>query len=258
MTATTIATSRHGLAVAVLTLDRPDRLNALSHQLLAELRDEYSVLDADDSVRAIVLTGRGRAFSSGADLRGEPSNAEDVVRRLYNPLITQLNAARTPTIAAVNGVAAGAAVSLALACDLRVADENAYFQLSFTKVGLIPDAGLTWMLPRVVGTARAMEMALLAESVSAATAADWGLINEVTPAGRCLDRALAVAERIASLSSTVGETRNLLWSSLSCTLEEQLDAEAETQGVVQHGHDFIEVRRAFREKRAPIFGRSTL
>jgi 2-(1,2-epoxy-1,2-dihydrophenyl)acetyl-CoA isomerase len=251
----TIDTRRHG-AIGVLTLDRPDRLNALSHDLLSALRRQLMQLEQDDSVRAIVLTGRGRAFSSGADLRGPPSDAEDVVRRLYNPLVSDMRNARTPLIAAINGVSAGAAVALALACDLRIADEDAYFQVSFTKVGLVPDAGLTWLLPRAIGSTRAMEMAMLAQRVDASKALDWGLVNEVSPRGGSLARALEVAENVAKLSSdAVGMTRNLLWSSASRSLEEQLDHEATNQGIAQHGEDFAEVRAAFRENRKPDFNR---
>jgi 2-(1,2-epoxy-1,2-dihydrophenyl)acetyl-CoA isomerase len=249
-----IVVSRRGEAVAVITLNRPDRLNALSHTLLETLRRTFRELDEDDTVRAIVITGAGRAFSAGADLQGDPSDAEDVVRRLYNPLIEDLLSARTPTVAAVNGVAAGAAVSLALACDLRVAAEGAYFQVSFTKVGLVPDAGLTWLLPRAVGSTRAAQMTLLAQRIDAPTAFAWGLVNET--AEDALEGALVHAERLATLASTVGETRLLLSRSPSRTLAEQLDAEATTQGVVQHGADFQEVRRAYREKRKPDFSRS--
>lgn len=246
---------RHGEYVAVIVFNRPDRLNALSHAMLEDVRREFAALDSDPSVRSIVLTGAGRAFSSGADLQGAPSDAEDVVRRLYNPLITDILEARTPTVAAVNGLAAGAAVSLALACDLRIADAAAYFQVSFTRVGLVPDAGLTWLLPRAVGSTRASQMALLAESIDAETSLAWGLVNETADNGTTLDRALTVATRLAELSSTVVDTRILLGSSTSRTLAEQLDAEASAQGIAQHGADFREVRAAYRERRKPTFAR---
>ena len=239
--------------VAVVTLNRPDRLNALSHGLLVELRSQIQVLGQDRSVRAVVLTGAGRAFSSGADLRGGPSDAEEVVRRYYNPLITDLVGLDKPLVAAVNGVAAGAAVSLALACDLRVAAERASFQLSFVKVGLVPDAGATWLLPRLVGTARAAEMALLGRSVPAQEAASWGLVNAVVPDGEVLDRALELARAAAAASASTGPIRHLLHEALCRDLATQLDAEATAQGLAQHGADYAEARLAFVEKRPPNF-----
>ncbi|MFF2847672.1 enoyl-CoA hydratase/isomerase family protein [Streptomyces sp. NPDC058001] len=239
--------------VALIALNRPDRLNALSHSLLVDLRRALRDADRDSGIRAIVLTGEGRAFSSGADLRGEPRDAEEVVRTLYNPLTTELLSLGTPVVAAVNGVAAGAAVSLALACDLRIASESASFQLSFVKVGLVPDAGATWLLPRAVGAGRAAEMALLGRSVPADEALAWGLVNEVTPADTVRERALAVAADLAALSRSVGTTRQLLNRSFDIGLGDQLDREASAQGRAQHGADYLEARRAFAEKRAPRF-----
>ncbi|MCG7207419.1 enoyl-CoA hydratase/isomerase family protein [Streptomyces arenae] len=242
--------------VAVLTLDRPERLNALSHDLLVELRMRLRALDEDRGVRAIVLTGAGRAFCAGADLQSGPSDAESVLRTYYNPLISEMSDLRTPMIAAVNGVAAGAAVSLALACDLRIASENASFRLSFVRVGLVPDAGSTWLLPRAVGTARAAEMALLGRPVHAAEALDWGLVNEVTPVGEVGKRALELAREVSALSSSVGPTRLLLSRGLGVDLAEQLNAEAAVQGRVQGEPDYQEARRAFAEKRSPRFRHS--
>jgi len=238
---------------AVVRLNRPERLNALSHALVEDLRKELTALDADPAVRAVVLTGEGRAFCSGADLGGGPSDAEDVVRRLYNPLITQLAAMDTPVIAAVNGVAAGAGFSLALASDLRLASENASFVLSFVKVGLVPDAGATWLLPRAVGTARAAEIALLGRKVTAAQALAWGLVNEVVAADQLLERARAVAAELAAVSASVGPIRRLLTSGWAADLDTQLDAEATAQGTAQHHPHYTEARLAFREKRPPRF-----
>lgn len=240
-------------AVAVVTLNRPQRLNALSHALLVELRRTLAELDNDDAMRAIVLTGAGRAFSSGADLRGAPSDAEAVVRNYYTPLIRDMVGLSTPLVAAVNGVAAGAAVSLALACDLRVAAEGASFQLSFVRVGLVPDAGATWLLPRAVGSTRAAEMALLGRPVNAADADRFGLVNEVASDGQCLARATELARTLAELSSSVGTTRRLLHRAHTTELDDQLDAEATAQGVAQRGPDYQEARRAFAEKRRPRF-----
>lgn len=240
--------------VTVITLNRPDRLNALSHDLLVDLRQIVNAADHDRRTRAIVLTGEGRAFSSGADLRGGPSDAEEVVRSYYNPLITDLLSLGTPVVAAVNGVTAGAGVSLALACDFRVAAETAAFQLSFVKVGLVPDAGATWLLPRLIGAACAAEMALLGRPVPAPEALTWGLVNEVTEGQMVRDRAVEVAAQLATLSSSVGATRQLLNQSFERSLREQLDAEATAQGKAQHSPDYREARRAFAEKRTPRFG----
>lgn len=238
---------------AVLTLNRPDRHNALSHALVADLRERLELLDADVRVRAVVLTGAGRAFCAGADLGGGPSDAEDVVRRLYNPLIQQVTGMSTPIVAAVNGPAAGAGLSLALACDLRIASPDAAFVLSFVKVGLVPDAGATWLLPRIVGAARAAEIALLGRKIDATRAESWGLVNELVPADELLNRACAVASELAAVSASVGAIRRLLTDGFSTSLATQLDAEATAQGRAQHHPHYAEARQAFREKRAPSF-----
>jgi len=238
---------------AVLRLNRPERLNALSHALVRDLHGELAHLDADADVRAVVLTGQGRAFCSGADLGGGPSDAEDVVRRLYNPLITRLTSMDTPVIAAVNGVAAGAGFSLALAADLRLASESAAFALSFVKVGLVPDAGATWLLPRAVGSTRAAEIALLGRKISATQALAWGLVNELVPTDDLDQRAREVAAELASVSASVGPIRRLLASSWSVDLPTQLDAEATAQGTAQHHPHYREARLAFSEKRPPRY-----
>lgn len=239
--------------VRVITLNRPDRLNALSHGLLVDLHRALADADRDTGTRAIMLTGAGRAFSSGADLRGGPSDTEHVVRTFYNPLVTDMLSMGTPILAAVNGIAAGAGVSLALACDLRIAADTAAFQLSFVKVGLVPDAGATWLLPRAIGAGRAAEMALLGRSLPAAEALTWGLVNEVTSADDVRGRALEVARELAALSRSVGTTRQLLNQSFTRSPSEQLDREATAQGKAQHGPDYQEARRAFAEKRSPRF-----
>jgi 2-(1,2-epoxy-1,2-dihydrophenyl)acetyl-CoA isomerase len=238
---------------AVLSLNRPERYNALTHALVADLRAQLERLDADAGVRAVVLTGSGRAFCSGADLGGGPSDAEDVVRRLYNPLIQQMVRMSTPVVAAVNGPAAGAGVSLALACDLRIASPEASFSLSFVKVGLVPDAGATWLLPRIVGAARAAEIALLGRKVTADRSERWNLVNEVVPAAELLDRACEVAEELSRVSASVGTIRRLLLDGFGTDLATQLDAEATAQGHAQHHPHYAEARQAFREKRAPRF-----
>lgn len=238
---------------AEVTLNRPDRLNALSHSLLVDLRTLLADLDADPGVRSIVLTGAGRAFSAGADLAGGPSDAEDVLRRYYNPLVSEMVAMDTPLVAGINGIAAGAGFSLALACDLRIAADAAAFQLSFVKVGLVPDAGSTWLLPRAVGLTRAMEISLLGEKVRAEQALAWNLVNEVVPTDEVLPRSRAVAAHLSRLSAALGPIRRLVREGLGSNLSDQLDREARTQGIAQHHPHYTEARAAFREKRTPRF-----
>jgi 2-(1,2-epoxy-1,2-dihydrophenyl)acetyl-CoA isomerase len=246
-----VCTRHDGFAEVVL--DRPDRLNALSHTLLVDLRQLFAELEADHDVRAIVLTGAGRAFSAGADLGGGPSDTEDVLRRYYNPLIADMVAMDTPLVAAINGVAAGAGFSLTLACDLRIASEAAAFQLSFVKVGLVPDAGSTWLLPRAVGLTRAMEISLLGGRVNAQQAIAWNLVNEVVAPDDLQPRARAIAAQLAGFSAAVGPIRRLIRDSLGTDLPDQLEREARAQGAAQHHPHYAEARAAFREKRQPRF-----
>ena len=241
--------------VAILTLNRPERLNALSLDLVRELRETVQRLDSDTSVRAIVLTGAGRAFSAGADLRAGPSDAEEVLREFYNPLIRALMDLRKPSIAAINGIAAGAGLSLCLACDLRVASASTTFQMAFVKVGLVPDAGATWLLPRAIGSARASDMALSGRSVTSAEGLAWGLVNQVAPQGDALAQSVELARRLAALSSTTGAIARLLRDGAARTLDEQLDAESTAQGLAQRGPDYSEAKQAFAEKRTPEFRR---
>lgn len=242
-------------AVARVTLNRPEKLNALDHGLVRELRSTIARLDEDPGVRAIVLTGSGRGFCAGADLSGGPSDAQEVVRELYNPLIETMVGAATPLVAAINGPVAGAGVSIALACDLRIAADSARFELSFVRVGLVPDAGATWLLPRLVGASRAAEMALLGRRVLADEAASWGLVSRVVPQAEVLTEAEATASALAALSSSVGATKALLLEAATHPLAEHLEQEARAQGIAQKGPDYAEARAAFREKRAPTFTR---
>jgi 2-(1,2-epoxy-1,2-dihydrophenyl)acetyl-CoA isomerase len=244
-------------AVAILTLNRPERLNALTGALGDELHAALRELAGDGAVRAIVLTGAGRAFCSGADLKGAPEgapgNGEALLREVFNPLVRTMAELDLPLVAAINGVAAGAGASLSFACDLRVAAESARFQLSFVKVGLIPDSGATWTLPRLIGSARAAELALLGRDLGAAEALGWGLVSRVAPDGQALDQAVELAHRLAGLSATVGATKTALREGLARDLPAHLDAEARMQGEAQRGPDFAEARQAFVEKRPPAF-----
>jgi 2-(1,2-epoxy-1,2-dihydrophenyl)acetyl-CoA isomerase len=236
-----------------LTLNRPEKFNALHEPLLTDLRAHLEKLDAAPDVRAIILTGAGRAFCSGADRTAGPADAEDLLRRLYNPLIELMVSMSTPTVAAVNGAAAGAGFSLALAADLRIASADASFATAFVRVGLVPDAGATWLLPRIVGLGRAAEITLLGRKITAAQAEAWQMVNEVVPGGELAARSRAVAAELASVSASVGATRQLLRSGLAADLAAQLDAEATAQGHAQKHPHYTEAKSAFLEKRPVQF-----
>jgi 2-(1,2-epoxy-1,2-dihydrophenyl)acetyl-CoA isomerase len=243
---------RHG-AVALLTLNRPERLNALTADLLDDLRRSLLDLAGAGDVRAIVLTGSGRAFSAGADRLAGPMAADALLREHYNPLVTAMVDLDVPLVAAINGVAAGAGVSLALACDFRIAARSARFQLPFVQVGLVPDAGASWLLPRIVGAGRAAEMALLGRPVDAHEAREWGLVTRLSDDAQLRVDALDMAAELAALSSSVAATKHALLCSLDTSLEHQLALESRLQGHAQQHPDYAEAREAFHEKRVPRF-----
>jgi len=244
--------------VATLTLDRPAALNALTVPLKVALREALESLAADHGVRVVILTGAGRAFCAGQDLaeRDEPDAAplEVEVRERYNPIIRALRSMGQPVIAAVNGVAAGAGASLAFACDLRIAAEDARFVLAFGRIGLVPDSGATWFLPRLVGPAKAAELALVGESVDAAEALVLGLVSKVVPADHLMSEARALAERLVAGSPlAMSLTKGALQRSLTIDLDEALEGEAKLQGIAGASADHAEGLAAFREKRPPRF-----
>jgi 2-(1,2-epoxy-1,2-dihydrophenyl)acetyl-CoA isomerase len=247
-----------GDGVATITLDRPDALNALTIPLKEALRATFEGLGDDPAVRALVLTGAGRAFCAGQDLRERlepdalPLAAE--VRARYNPLLLVMRRLGKPIVGAINGIAAGAGASLALACDIRIAGEGASFLLAFGRVGLIPDTGATWLLPRLVGGAKAAELALTTEPLSAADAERFGLVARVVPRDHLLAEAQALAGRLAAGApialALTKEALGLAWES---TLEEQLETEAELQGRAGSSADHAEGIAAFLERRPPRF-----
>ena len=245
--------------IATVTLDRPDALNSLTVPLKEALIAAFSDLSRDDAVRAVILTGAGRAFCAGQDLRErlEPDAAPlDVeLRERYNPLIRAIYDSPKPVVAAVNGVAAGAGASLAFACDLRIAADTARFVLAFGQVGLIPDSGATWTLQRLVGAGRAAEIALLPDPVSAVDAERFGLVSRVVPAADLPGEARALAGRVAALSpGAVARTKQALHAAADSTFEEAIELEARLQGEAGSHPDHAEGIAAFMEKRPPRFG----
>lgn len=258
----TVRIERRG-AAAVVELNRPEQLNAWNLQLGLDLRAALDDLAEDDAVRAVMLTGAGRAFSSGADLseqrEGEGAGAEgfDLSARLrerYHPIILAIREMPKPVVAAVNGPAAGIGCSLALACDLIVAAESAYFLLAFVNIGLVPDGGASAFVPARAGLARAMEMALLGERVPAARALEWGLVNDVVPDGELPGRAGELLDRLAAgPTQSYARSKALLNRRLYADLEEQLEAEADAQRELGNSQDFVAGVAGFLAKRPPEF-----
>ena len=245
-------------AVATITLDRSEALNALTVPLKDELVATFVELAADVTIRAVVLTGAGRAFCAGQDLRErmEPDALPlaDEIRMRYNPLIRAMRALPKPIVAAVNGIAAGAGASLAFACDIRLAADTASFLLAFGRVGLIPDSGVTWLLPRLVGGAKAAELALTTEPLSAVDAERFGLVARVVPAAELLPEAQALGARLAAAAPlALGFTKEALDRAWDASFEEQLETEAVLQGRAGATSDHAEGLAAFIERRPPRF-----
>jgi 2-(1,2-epoxy-1,2-dihydrophenyl)acetyl-CoA isomerase len=247
--------------VATITLNRPEGLNAWNAQLGFDLRDALAAAGDDSTVRAVVLTGAGRGFSSGADLRGgfslTPAGKPDLAARLrevYNPVIRGVRELAKPVVAAVNGGAVGVGASLALACDLIVAGESAYFLLAFANIGLSIDGGASELLTARVGFTRAAELALLADRLAASEALSWGLVNTVVPDGQLLETAGAVAAKLAAgPPGAYAAIKSLLNESCFAGLEDALEREAVRQQERGESEDFAEGVSAFVEKRAAVF-----
>jgi 2-(1,2-epoxy-1,2-dihydrophenyl)acetyl-CoA isomerase len=252
-------------SVALITLNRPQALNSFTRQMHQELWTILDRINADKAIRVAVLTGAGRGFCAGADLaefdfepgpdlvqRADPG---PVIDQAFNPSIRKLVGLRVPTIAAVNGVAAGAGASFAMACDLAIAASDASFIQAFSKIGLVPDAGGSWFLIKKLGLARAMGCAMLGDKVAAKDAKEWGMIWDVAPEGEnVVAAAMKLAERLAAMPTTaLVQTRKLLRAAASNDLDRQLDLERDTQSALGKTHDYIEGVMAFREKRAAQF-----
>jgi 2-(1,2-epoxy-1,2-dihydrophenyl)acetyl-CoA isomerase len=255
---TKVRTETHD-RIGIITLADPATLNAAGPDLMAELQVAFDNFVADRDVRAIVITGEGRGFCSGANLTGinpaargaHPPNK--ALFDVYNPFFSAVRRSPKPVVAAVNGVAAGAGTSLAMVCDLTVAAESASFVQTFRRIGLVPDAGVTYLLPRMVGKARAMELVLLGEKLPAATALEWGLINRCVPDAELMPKALELAKALADGPASLGYIRNLVWASLDAAWHDQIEQEAHMQGVATATEDSKEGIAAFVQKRPAAF-----
>jgi 2-(1,2-epoxy-1,2-dihydrophenyl)acetyl-CoA isomerase len=248
-------------AVQVITLNRPEVLNSFNLPMAREVQDALAVAAADDAIRAVLITGEGRGFCAGQDLaavkfeESKPSpDVGEVVRSQYNPIIRAIRRLEKPVVCAVNGVAAGAGANMAFACDLVFASTEASFIQSFCRIGLIPDSGGTFLLPRLVGVARASGLALLGGKVGAAQAKDWGLIWDTCEPASLMPRALEVATSLATQPTRgFGLTKQAFNESLMNDLDAQLDLEADLQAEAGRTMDFAEGVAAFRAKRPPVF-----
>jgi 2-(1,2-epoxy-1,2-dihydrophenyl)acetyl-CoA isomerase len=247
--------------VLKLTLDRPDVLNSFNARMAEELGVALRGAAKDDATRAVLLTGIGRAFCAGQDLAEVMPDDDDaaadlgeVVARQYNPIVHAIRTTEKPFVCAVNGVAAGAGANIAFACDLVVAAEGATFIQSFSKIGLIPDSGGTYVLPRLVGLQRATALAMLGEKLDANRARDWGLVYEVVPAATLADMSFDLARRLAAMPTrALGLIKRAFNASARNDLDAQLALEVELQREAGRSEDYAEGVRAFVEKRKPKF-----
>jgi 2-(1,2-epoxy-1,2-dihydrophenyl)acetyl-CoA isomerase len=247
--------------VMLVTLNRPDVLNSFNRRMAEELVAVLGEAGADRGVRALLLTGSGRAFCAGQDLAevlprdGHPApDLGDVVRRQYNPIVRAIRTLEKPVVCAVNGVAAGAGANLAFACDITVAAAGVQFIQSFTKIGLIPDSGGTFILPRLVGLQRAAVLTMLGDKLSAEKAMEWGLVYECVPLPGLFDASFDLAKRLAAMPTrALGLTKRGFNAGFSNDLDTQLELEEELQREAGSTHDYAEGVRAFTEKRPPAF-----
>ena len=249
--------------VATITLNDPSTMNAAGLDLVVELAEVFGKIAAGgEGARAVVLTGEGRGFCSGANLSGRadppppgtaPRGAGDALETHYNPFVTLMRDFPMPIVTAVNGAAAGVGCSMALMGDIVIAGESAYFLQAFRRIGLVPDGGSTYLLPRLIGRARAMEMTLLGERVSAAKALEWGLINRVVPDADLMSEATKLAVELSNGPKALGMIRKLMWRSMDADWDDQLQDEAKTQNEAGRSADFAEGVKAFLEKRPAVF-----
>ncbi|MFK0161089.1 2-(1,2-epoxy-1,2-dihydrophenyl)acetyl-CoA isomerase PaaG [Rhizobium sp. NPDC090279] len=245
--------------VLSLTLNRPDKLNSFNEEMHLALRAGFERAHKDSDVRAVLLTGAGRGFSAGQDLgdRDPRKGAPDLghtIETFYNPLLRLIRSLEKPIVCAVNGVAAGAGANIAFACDITLAARSARFIQAFAKIGLVPDSGGTWNLPRLIGEARAKALALTAEPLDAETAASWGLIWRAIDDDKLMDEATTLAVRLAAgPTKGLGLTKRAIQAAATNSLDEQLDLERDLQREAGRSADYAEGVTAFLEKRKPEF-----
>ncbi|HEX2358870.1 MAG TPA: enoyl-CoA hydratase-related protein [Solirubrobacterales bacterium] len=249
-----------GDGAATILLNRPDSLNAWNEQFGTDLLDAVRTVAGDEGVRAVMITGAGRAFSSGADLREDRSGEEGLpdlskrLKELYHPIILGIREMEKPVLAAVNGPAVGIGCSLALDCDLILAAESSYFLLAFVNIGLVPDGGVTALLPARAGVARTTEMGILGERVPAAQALESGIVNRVLPDERLRDDARLLLEHLAhGPTRSYANFKKLINRRVYAGMVDQLEAEADAQAEQGRTADFVEGVLAFTEKRPPVF-----
>lgn len=246
---------------ARLTLNRPDRLNSFTVEMHGEVREAFDQIDKDESVRTLLITGAGRGFCAGQDLSdravapgGDSVDLGESLEERYNPLIRRLTALPMPVVCAVNGVAAGAGANIAFAADIVIAAKSAKFIQSFANIGLVPDSGGTWALPRLVGQARALGLALTGEAITAEAAADWGLIWKAVDDDALMDEASALIEKFAKAPTRgLAEIKRAIRSAFDRSLDEQLDLERDLQRALGQTEDYREGVDAFLNKRKPQF-----
>jgi 2-(1,2-epoxy-1,2-dihydrophenyl)acetyl-CoA isomerase len=266
MSATTIDLTRIRLTldngIAVMTLNHPEVLNSISSEMLVGMGDALDhIEDPANGVRCVLITGEGRAFCTGANLQGrsakagsKPARAGSTLETEYHPVLRRLRDLHCPIVAAVNGPAAGAGMSFAMMGDLIIAGRSSYFLQAFRRIGLVPDCGATWLLPRLVGRARAMELSLMGEKLPAQTAMEWGIVNRVVDDAQVLPEAMTIARSLADGPTVaLALTRRLYWDSPLNGFEDQLDMDARMQRQAGASKDFKEGVAAFLEKRPAKF-----
>lgn len=242
--------------VAYLTLNRPDSLNAFNEVMNKEIVQALEIAEKDSNIRALVITGSGRAFCSGEDLKSldNDMNLGEIIEKRYTPMLKQLASLSKPIIASVNGVAAGAGFSLALACDFRIVSDKASFVQAFINIGLVPDTGNLFYLPKLVGTAKALELSILGEKISAFDAEKYGLVTKVVPSSELGIETENFAQAIANKpTKAIGLIKKLVKKSYETNLDEFLEYEAYCQTIAGNTEDFKEGVQSFVEKRKPVF-----
>ncbi|WP_409300190.1 enoyl-CoA hydratase/isomerase family protein [Peribacillus sp. SCS-155] len=241
---------------AIISLNRPRTLNAFNDEMGERLLECLERASGDNEIRCVILTGRGKGFCSGEDLQMDEGDfsPERTLKQRYIPIVKAIRSMKKPVIGAINGAAAGAGFSLALATDIRIASETAKFGQVFVNIGFIPDAGSTYMLPKLVGNGAALEMMMTGDMISAAKALAFGLVNQVVPSAELLSHCLQLADKLAEKAPlAIGYTKQLVYQQESENLERQMFLEAEIQEKLAGTYDFREGTSAFLEKRKPIF-----